>query len=158
MFMRWGTPNGLRMMSTGVPSGRKGMSSTGSTRLITPLLPCRPAILSPMLILRFWAIETRTIWLTPAGSSSPFSRLNTVTSITLPRTPWGTRRLVSLTSRAFSPKMARSRRSSALSSVSPFGVILPTRMSLAVTSAPTKTMPRSSRSFRLSSPTLGCRG
>ena len=103
-----------------------------------------------MLILRFWAMDTRTISLTPAGSSSPFSRLNTVTSITLPRTPWGTRREVSLTSRAFSPKMARSRRSSALSSVSPLGVILPTRISLAVTSAPTKTMPRSSRSLQAS--------
>ena len=49
--------------------------------------------------------------------------------MTLPCTPCGTRSEVSFTSRAFSPKIARSRRSSAVSSVSPFGVILPTRMS-----------------------------
>ena len=40
----------------------------------------------------------------------------------VPYSPCGTRRDVSRTSRAFSPKMARSRRSSAVSSVSPFGV------------------------------------
>ena len=49
--------------------------------------------------------------------------------MTLPRSPWGTRSDVSFTSRAFSPKIARSSFSSAVSSVSPFGVILPTRMS-----------------------------
>ncbi len=67
MFMRCGTPSGFRMMSTGVPSGRNGISSTGSTRLMTPLLPWRPAILSPAPILRFCAIETRTNWFTPGG-------------------------------------------------------------------------------------------
>ena len=41
--------------------------------------------------------------------------------MTLPDSPWGTLRLVSRTSRAFSPKIARSRRSSGVSSVSPFG-------------------------------------
>ena len=40
-------------------------------RAITPLLPWRPAILSPSAIFRFWAMLTRTSWLTPAGSSSP---------------------------------------------------------------------------------------
>ena len=55
MFMRLGTPSGLRMMSTGVPSGRYGMSSCGRIFAITPLLPWRPAILSPTLILRFCA-------------------------------------------------------------------------------------------------------
>ena len=68
--MRDGTPIGFRMMSTGVPSGRNGMSSTGRMRAMTPLLPWRPAILSPSEILRFWAIETRTSLFTPAGSSS----------------------------------------------------------------------------------------
>ena len=43
------------MMSTGVPSARKGMSSSGSTFEMTPLLPWRPASLSPTEILRFWA-------------------------------------------------------------------------------------------------------
>ena len=90
-FMRDGTPMGLRMMSTGVPSGRKGMSSSGTTLEMTPLLPWRPAILSPSLILRFWAMETRTSLLTPAGSSSRFSREKTRMSTTLPFSPCGTR-------------------------------------------------------------------
>jgi DNA-directed RNA polymerase subunit beta len=52
-FIRDGTPIGLRMMSTGVPSGRYGMSSSGRIREMTPLLPWRPAILSPSEIFRF---------------------------------------------------------------------------------------------------------
>ena len=70
MFIRLGTPSGLRMMSTGVPSGRKGMSSAGRILAITPLLPWRPAILSPTEILRFWATATRTSRLTPGWRSS----------------------------------------------------------------------------------------
>ena len=54
-FIRPGTPSGLRMMSTGVPSSRNGMSSTGRILEMTPLLPWRPASLSPSVILRFWA-------------------------------------------------------------------------------------------------------
>ena len=156
MFIRLGTPSGLRMMSTGVPSGRKGMSSWGRILAMTPLLPWRPAILSPTEILRFWATDTRTSRLTPGiseSSSSPrwISRI----SMTLPRSPWGRRSDESFTSRAFSPKIARRRRSSAVSSVSPLGVILPTRMSPGATSAPTYTMPASSRSLSDSSPTFG---
>ena len=105
------------------------MSSIGRILEITPLLPCRPASLSPSLILRFCATYTRTSWFTPGGSSWPSSRLNTRTSMTLPVSPCGTFKLVSRTSRAFSPKIARSRRSSGVSSVSPLGVTLPTRMS-----------------------------
>ena len=71
MFMRMGTPSGLRMMSTGVPSGRKGMSSCGRILATTPLLPWRPAILSPTLILRLAATLTRISRLTPGSSSSP---------------------------------------------------------------------------------------
>jgi hypothetical protein len=37
-FMR-GTPSGLSTTSTAVPSSRCGMSSIGTMRLITPLLP-----------------------------------------------------------------------------------------------------------------------
>ncbi|CPU67910.1 Uncharacterised protein [Mycobacteroides abscessus] len=62
---------------------------------------------------------------------------------------------MSRTSRAFSPKIARRRRSSGVSSVSPFGVTLPTRTSPAPTSAPMRMMPRSSRSARTSSETFG---
>ena len=36
---RDGTPSGDRMMSTGVPSARNGMSSSGRILAITPLLP-----------------------------------------------------------------------------------------------------------------------
>ncbi len=136
MFIRLGTPSGLRTMSTGVPSGMNGMSSAGRILAITPLLPWRPAILSPTATLRFWATETRTRRFTPGASSSPCSRENSRTSTTIPRSPWGRRRDESFTSRAFSPKIARSSRSSAVSSVSPLGVILPTRMSPGWTSAP----------------------
>ena len=105
---------------------------------ITPLLPWRPAILSPTLILRFWATDTRTSRLTPGMQveSSSLAALELADLDTLPRSPWGRRSELSFTSRAFSPKIARRRRSSAVSSVSPLGVILPTRMSPGRTSAP----------------------
>ena len=48
------------------------MSSTGTIWEMTPLLPWRPAILSPSEILRFWATPTRTIWFDAGGSSSMF--------------------------------------------------------------------------------------
>jgi hypothetical protein len=54
-FMREGTPSGLSTMSTGVPSSRYGMSSSGRIREMTPLLPWRPAILSPTCSLRLMA-------------------------------------------------------------------------------------------------------
>src|SRR5919112_1878582 len=73
----------------------------------------------------------------------------------VPCSPWGTFSDVSRTSRLFSLKIARSRRSSADSSVSPLGVTLPTRMSPGRTSAPMRMMPRSSRSFSRSGLTLG---
>jgi hypothetical protein len=75
--------------------------------------------------------------------------------ITMPLTPGGTRSELSRTSPAFSPKIARRSFSSGESCVSPFGVILPTRMSPGFTSAPMRTMPDSSRSLRASSPTFG---
>ena len=39
VIIREGTPRGFSTISRGVPSGRKGMSSSGSTRDTTPLLP-----------------------------------------------------------------------------------------------------------------------
>ncbi len=155
MFIRLGTPKGFKTMSTDRPSGKKGRSSSGKIQAMTPLLPCRPAILSPSDILRFCATYTRTSILTPGASSSLFAREKTLTSTTRPDSPCGTRADVSLTSRAFSPKIARSNRSSAVNSVSPLGVTLPTRMSPVRTSAPMRTIPRSSRSRNMSSPTLG---
>jgi len=69
--------------------------------------------------------------------------------------PGGTFKDESFTSFAFSPKMAVSSFSSGESSVSPFGVILPTRMSPGLTCAPMRTIPRSSRSDSASSATFG---
>jgi hypothetical protein len=89
--------------------------------------------------------EHATRSLTPGGRSSPFSRENVMTSMTTPPSPWGTFSEVSRTSRAFSLKIARISFSSAVSSVSPFGVTLPTSRSPEPTSAPMRTMPRSSR-------------
>ena len=71
MFMRDGTPSGFSTMSTGEPSAMYGMSSSGRIREITPLLPWRPAILSPTESLRLMARYTFTILNTPGGSSSP---------------------------------------------------------------------------------------
>ncbi len=73
---------------------------------------------------------TRTNWFTPGDNvSSPSSRLNTFTSRTIPPAPLGTRNEVSLTSRAFSPKIACNNLSSAVNSVTPLGVTLPTKIS-----------------------------
>ena len=55
-FMREGTPSGFSTMSTGVPSARNGMSSSATILATTPLLPWRPAILSPTESLRFEAM------------------------------------------------------------------------------------------------------
>ena len=38
-FIRLGTPSGLSTKSTGVPSWRNGMSASGTTLEMTPLLP-----------------------------------------------------------------------------------------------------------------------
>ena len=67
-------------MSTGVPSSRCGMSSIGVMREMTPLLPWRPAILSPGCSLRFTATNTLTIFITPGGSSSPRCSFSTLSS------------------------------------------------------------------------------
>ena len=71
MFMRDGTPSGFSTMSTGVPSAMYGMSSTGTIEEITPLLPWRPAILSPGCTRRLTARYTFTILSTPGARSSP---------------------------------------------------------------------------------------
>ena len=142
-------------MSTGVPSGKYGISSSGSTLATTPLFPCLPAILSPSVILLVCATQTRTSLFTPGDRSSPLSLSSTFTSITFPPWPYGIYSDESFTSLAFSPKIARNNFSSALSSDSPFGVIFPTNMSLLLTSAPILITPSSSRFRRLSSPMLG---
>ena len=46
---------GFSTTSTGVPSGMQGMSSSGRILAMTPLLPWRPAILSPTESFRFMA-------------------------------------------------------------------------------------------------------
>ena len=154
-FILLGTPIGLRIISIGVPSSRYGMSSLGSTLETTPLFPCLPAILSPCVIFLVWAIQTLTIFWTPGNNWSPFSLVSIFTSITFPCWPWGTLNELSLTSLAFSPKMALSNFSSAVNSVSPFGVIFPTKISPWFTLAPILTIPSWSRLTKASSPTFG---
>ncbi|SGA32773.1 Uncharacterised protein [Chlamydia abortus] len=75
--------------------------------------------------------------------------------MTTPSVPGGTVREASLTSAAFSPKIARNKRSSGANSVSDFGVILPTRISPGLTSAPIRIIPSSPKLARTSSETLG---
>ncbi|MCY1174775.1 hypothetical protein D9M73_149870 [compost metagenome] len=100
------------------------------------------------------SISSRSIAIARSSLSMPW-RLNTRTSTTVPATPGGKRSEVSRTSDAFSPKMARSSFSSGVIGLSPFGVILPARMSPGSTSAPMYTMPASSRLRSASSPTFG---
>ena len=66
--MREGTPSGFSTMSTGVPSGRNGMSQLGRMREMQPLFPWRPAILSPTERFFLSTRYTRT-FLTTAPSS-----------------------------------------------------------------------------------------
>ena len=83
------------------------------------------------------------------------SLVNILTSTIVPASPCGTLNDVSLTSLAFSPKIALNNLSSAVNSVSPFGVTLPTNISPGLTSAPILIIPFSSKSFNTSSPTFG---
>ena len=64
----------------------------------------------------------------------------------------------SLTSPAFSPKIALNNFSSGVGSVSPLGVTLPIRISPSVTLAHKRIIPFSSKSFVASSPTFGISG
>ena len=81
--------------------------------------------------------------------------MNTFTSTIVPASPCGTLNDVSLTSLAFSPKIALNNLSSAVNSVSPFGVTFPTNISPGLTSAPILIIPFSSKSFKFSSPMFG---
>jgi hypothetical protein len=81
------------------------------------------------------SISSRSIASARSSLSTPW-RLNTRTSTTVPVHARRQRSEVSRTSEAFSPKMARSSFSSGVIGLSPFGVILPTRMSPGFTSAP----------------------
>ena len=81
--------------------------------------------------------------------------LKTRTSTTVPLSPGLILSEVSLTSEAFSPKIALNNFSSGVIGLSPLGVILPTNISLGPTSAPIYTIPASSRFLSASSPTFG---
>ena len=83
---------------------------------------------------------------------------NNLVSITTPLIEGGVFNEASLTSPALSPKMARSNFSSGEGSDSPFGVILPIRISPSFTSAPIRIIPFSSKSLVASSETLGISG
>ncbi|CAI8288083.1 MAG: Uncharacterised protein [Bacteroidota bacterium] len=82
-------------------------------------------------------------------------RVNSFLLITTPFNDGDAFNEASFTSPALSPKMARSSFSSGVGSDSPFGVILPIRISPAPTSAPTRIIPFSSKSLVASSETLG---
>ena len=73
----------------------------------------------------------------------------------MPFVPEDALRDVSLTSAAFSPKIALNNLSSGANSVSLFGVIFPTRISPGFTSAPIFIIPSWERFFNASSPTFG---
>ena len=83
------------------------------------------------------------------------ARAKRLVPITTPFSEGEALREASFTSPALSPKMARSSFSSGVGSLSPLGVILPIMISPGITWAPTRIMPRSSRSLVASSLTLG---
>ena len=93
------------------------MSSSGTIRATMPLLPCRPAILSPTEIFRFSAMYTFTSWMTPGGSSSGW-------------------RILSIWSSAFSSTLARSRAAMSMAGrIRSLAALLATRSVLRSTSA-----------------------
>jgi len=75
------------------------------------------------------------------------SLVNICTSIIVPFIPWGTFKEESLTSDAFSPKIACNNFSSGVSCTSLFLVTLPTNISPVVTCDPKFTIPHSSNFF-----------
>ena len=99
-------------------------------------------------------ISSLSISIARSSFSMPL-REKTLTSTTVPETPGRSLKEVSRTSAAFSPNIALSNFSSGVAGVSPFGVTLPTKISLGPTSAPIYTIPASSRFFNASSPTFG---
>ena len=86
---------------------------------------------------------------------SLFAREYNLRSITTPSNEGVAFKEASFTSPALSPKMAFSSFSSGEGSLSPFGVILPTRISPGLICAPTRMIPFSSRSFVASSLMFG---
>ena len=73
----------------------------------------------------------------------------------MPSDPGGNLNEVSLTSVDFSPNIALNNFSSGVTGLSPLGVTFPTKISPGLTSAPTYTMPASSKLESISSPTFG---
>src|SRR3989338_6767415 len=155
MFIREGTDNGDITKSIGVPSAKNGISASGKTFETTPLFPCLPTSLSPTFTFLVSATSTLILFTTPGSNLWPRSLENILTFTTLPFLPCSILKEESLTSFALSPKIALNNLSSGVNSASPFGEIFPTKMSLGPTSAPTLTIPSSSKSFNFSSPTLG---
>ena len=88
-------------------------------------------------------------------SLSRFGLEKSLVSITTPFNDGGAFIEASFTSPALSPKIALNSFSSGVGSVSPFGVILPIRISPSFTSAPMRIIPFSSRCLTASSLTFG---
>ncbi len=103
---------------------------------MTPLLPWRPAILSPTWSLRFIATKTLTVLLTPGASSSPLARSATRSALTFLMTSicesvrWRMSRTWSRISSSFS-----------LSPLSMRGVIIPIFSTVSLPPSLTRTLP-----------------
>ena len=111
------------------------------------LMAFRFAVLLALVLYSRWISLMRDASSTSSSSvlERRSRRLKTFTSMTTPSVPGGAVKEASLTSAAFSPKIARRSRSSGASSVSDLGVILPTRISPGFTSAPMRIIPSSPR-------------
>ena len=106
--------------------------------------------------LSYWASKAKISSLSCALFLLSFTALaNNFFSITTPCSEGDAFKEASFTSPALSPKIALNSFSSGVGSDSPFGVILPIKISPGFTSAPTRIIPFSSRSFVASSETLG---
>ena len=141
MFIRLGTPSGFRITSTGAPVLEERHVLLGDDLRDDALVAVAAGelvALGDLALLR--DVDADELVDARATGRRPLSRENVLTSITLPPSPCGTLSEVSRTSRAFSLKIARISFSSAVSSVSPFGVTLPTSRSPEPTSAPMRTI------------------
>ena len=123
--------------------------------IIIPLLPCLPASLSPTSILRVIATYTLILFFTPGIRRSPDLESSITISITFHSLPDGRYNDVSFTFFDLSPKTAWISFSSAESSHSDLGVILPTKISPPFTTEPIRTIPFSSKSFNFARDTHG---
>ena len=116
----------------------KSSSTLAETSVPLTLALMLDSNISSSAFLSFWtdSISALSIEIALSSFSIP-CLLNTLTSTTTPFVPEGIFKDESLTSIAFSPKIALNNFSSAFTGESPFGVTFPTNISPGLTSAPT---------------------